>query len=258
MKDEEVIKRELREMYDAVVGDRLPDIEALKDEYIFTLNKFSPPTKYFYQRKISQMIKLSGFKPGDHILEVGSTNAHITFVLVKMGYKVTAVDISSRCIEYANHVKKLKNICNVDFFVADAEDLSQFPDNHFDGVFSFSVLRYVPTPQKALDEMFRVVKPGRPVVVDFPNKFCPWFKILKKAIRKKEHIHDQLFSLAQVKRMFYHAGFKDINAVVFLFAYKEAPKLIFFISKAIGSILEKIPLINRTAAIIMSRGVKGK
>lgn len=258
MNYEELIKRELREMYDAVVGERLPGIESLKDEYIFTLNKFSPPTKYFYQRKISQMIKLSGLKPGDHILEVGSTNAHITFVLVKMGYKVTAIDLSSRCIDYANHIKKLKKISNVDFFVADAEDLSQFPDNQFDGVISFSVLRYVPNPRKALDEMYRVVKPGRSVVVDFPNKFCPWFKILKKVIRKKEHIHDQLFSLPQVKRMFYHAGFKDINAVVFLYTYKEAPKVIFFISKAIGFILEKIPLINRTAAIIMCRGVKGK
>ena len=255
---EEMNKRELREMYDAVVGDQLPGIESLTDEYIFTLNKFSPSSRYFYKRKIARMIKLSSIKPGDHILEVGSTNAHITFVLVKRGYKVTGVDLSPKCIQYANHVKKLKKISSVDFFVADAEDLSQFPDHHFDGVISFSVLRYVPNPQKALNEMYRVVKPGRPVVVDFPNKLCPWFKILKRMIRKKEHIHDHLFSPQQVKKMFFYAGFEDVNVTVFLYTYKEAPKVLLFFSKIIGAILERMPLVNRTGAIIMCRGVKAQ
>jgi ubiquinone/menaquinone biosynthesis C-methylase UbiE len=249
-------KQELQNMYDAVVGDRLPAVETLTDEYLFTLNKFSPSSQYFYKRKIARMIKLSGIKPGDHILEVGSTNAHITFVLVKMGYRVTAVDLSPRCIEYANHVKKVKNIANVDFFVADAEDLSQFPDNHFDAVISFSVLRYVPTPQKALNEIYRVTKPGRPAVVDFPNRYCPWFKIVKKMMRKKEHIHDHLFSPKQVKNMFARAGFGNIKATVFLYTYKEAPKVILYFSRFFGAVLENIPLINRTGAIIMARGVK--
>lgn len=254
---EEINKEELRKMYDTFVEKSgVLSMKVPEDEEIFTLNKFVPPERYFYKRKIAEMIKLSGIKKGDHVLEVGSTAGHITFILGSMGYKLTAVDISPKSIECANRVKEAKNVSNVEFSVSDAEDLRQFPDNYFDAVFSFSVLRYVPNPQKALNEMRRVVKKGGAVVVDFPNKFCPWFKIIRKALKKAEHIHDHLFSPKQVKEMFLRAGLKRVKASIILYTYKRAPQVIYLILRAAGSVLEKIPLVNQTAAIIMCRGIK--
>jgi SAM-dependent methyltransferase len=43
-----------------------------------------------------------------------------------------------------------------------------FPDNSFDTVVSTEVLEHVPDPQRALREMFRVVKPGGFVIVSTP------------------------------------------------------------------------------------------
>lgn len=74
-----------------------------------------------------------------------------------------------------------------DLCLADAEHLP-YADNHFDAVYSLSVLWYVPHPAAAVREMFRVAKPGGLVVFDMLNAFhittlsnhgwrivCRWF-----------------------------------------------------------------------------------
>lgn len=252
----EEIKNDLEKLYDTVGDECAKTIEKIKDDDVFSLDKFPPAWGYFYKRKINKMFKLSRIKKNDHILEVGCTVGHITFPIAEMGYKITAIDISPKCIEMANKIKEIKSIDNPSFFVSDAEDLSVFPDNCFDAVFSFSVIRYVPNPVKALKEMYRVVKKDGAVVVDFPNKFCPWFKLLRKRMGFEEHIHDHVYSASQVKKMFNEAGFNNIKATTFLYVHKKMPNFLFNIARPIGMILESVPFIKNTAAIIMCRGIK--
>lgn len=52
----------------------------------------------------------------------------------------------------------------------DVQDLG-FPDNSFDAVVCWSVLEHVPNPNKAIDEMFRVLKPGGYIWVQLPFLF---------------------------------------------------------------------------------------
>ena len=52
----------------------------------------------------------------------------------------------------------------MDFIQGNAENLN-FPDNEFDLVFSNSVLEHVKNPKKALQEMYRVIKPGGKLLV---------------------------------------------------------------------------------------------
>lgn len=61
----------------------------------------------------------------------------------------TGIDISQ---SVASHYNK-------PFFVGSAEALP-FEDNSFDVVWSITVLEHIPDPQKALEEMRRVLKPG--------------------------------------------------------------------------------------------------
>lgn len=249
-------KIELKEMYDEEAEKKIEDFNKISSTNVTSLDKFSGATKYFYKRKISEMIKLSGIKKGDHILEIGCKDGVITFILAGMGYKITAIDLSSKCIELARKIAKVKGIKDINFLVADAEDLSQFPENCFDAVFSFSALRYVPKPQKVLTEIYRVLKENSSAVVDFPNSLCPWFKLIKVLLGIKHHIHDHTYTSWQVKEMFLSSGFRNVKNKLLLYTYKAAPLPIFLISKYIGEILEQIPVINNTAAIIMCRGSK--
>jgi len=59
--------------------------------------------------------------------------------------------------------------CNPDV-VADIQKGTDFPDNHFDTVLMFDVLEHLEFPQKALDEVKRVLKPGGTLYITVP--FC--------------------------------------------------------------------------------------
>lgn len=49
--------------------------------------------------------------------------------------------------------------------VADAHDLSYFSDGSFDTVLATEVLEHLHTPQRAIDEMYRMLKPGGSVIL---------------------------------------------------------------------------------------------
>lgn len=252
----EYSKQEIRELYDREAGAKKSDLAGFDTMNVSSLNKFPLATRYFYERKLSEMVRIGNIKKGDNILEIGCKDGLITFILAKMGYKITAIDLSPKCIELAKEIAKMKGIDNVSFFTADVEDLSQFPENFFDAAVSFSVLRYVPHPQKALKEIHRILKKKGVLVADFPNRLCPWFKLIKPLSGIKQHIHDHLYFPGQIKNMFEENGFCNIKIRLILYTHKEIPPHIFLVLKIIGEILERIPFINKTAAIIMCRGIK--
>ena len=148
------------------------------------------------------------------------------------------------------------NINNVKFLVGDAERLSMFSDNTFDGVISFSTLRYVPNPQKAINEIFRVIKKGKSAVVDFPNKRSPWFNYLKPLLTGETHIHDNQYSTSECKMFLKNAGFRDVKAKRILYTPKSTPSYLLGVMKVVDFIGERMPVINEFAAIIMCRGIK--
>ena len=55
--------------------------------------------------------------------------------------------------------------------VADAQDMPQIPTETADCIFLVSVLQHIPAPQKAIDEAFRVLRPGGILYVNVPFIF---------------------------------------------------------------------------------------
>jgi hypothetical protein len=82
------------------------------------------------------------------------------------------------------------------------------------------------------------------------------FTLHKSAEFKNKHIHDHVFTVSQVRAMMERAGFVDIKIRRFLFTFKGLPGVLLPFLKPTDLILEHIPLLNRTAAIIMVKGTK--
>jgi ubiquinone/menaquinone biosynthesis C-methylase UbiE len=120
------------------------------------------------RRVYRRIIELSGAKPGDRVLDVGSSNGYLVRLLAgtvgETGH-VTGADPSEAAIANATrHAPR-----NADFTVATAQDLG-LPDASFDVVTSTLALHHVPARQRAaaFGEMFRVLRPGgRLLVADF-------------------------------------------------------------------------------------------
>lgn len=102
---------------------------------------------------------LNGVDLGDDVLEVGPGPGRTTEILKDIVAKLTCVEIDSMLAEQLAARMEGTNVTVVE---GDATDLP-FPDDHFSGAVSFTMLHHVPTPElqdKLLAEVRRVVRPG--------------------------------------------------------------------------------------------------
>ena len=102
------------------------------------------------------------------VLDVGSGNGYVLSKYASEGAEVFGIDITEAGIELCRKRFEILDLKG-DFRIADAEDIP-FPDNSFDCVCSMGVLHHVPNTQKALDEIYRVLKPGGRLIVMFYHR----------------------------------------------------------------------------------------
>jgi ubiquinone/menaquinone biosynthesis C-methylase UbiE len=97
------------------------------------------------------------------ILDVGSGTGYISVILAMLGHTVTGVDFSKKMLAIsAEKAKKLG--MSIKFIEGDAENLP-FEDNSFDAVVNRHLLWTLPNPEKAVQEWFRLAKPGGKMVI---------------------------------------------------------------------------------------------
>jgi len=107
---------------------------------------------------------------GEEILDAGSGTGVFTLDILERGARVTGLDISLPMLKYS--VRKCRNYPL--FPVAGDMIALPFKDNYFDKVISVTALEFIPDAGRAIQEMFRVVKPGGVVVLATLNSLSPW------------------------------------------------------------------------------------
>lgn len=108
-----------------------------------------------------ELIKLSGFTPDLHILDVGCGIGGSTRRLShETSCRVTGIDLSDEYIDTAGRLTQLLNMQErVKFHACSALELP-FDDNFFDGVWSLQMNMNVDDKLSWLTETYRVLKPG--------------------------------------------------------------------------------------------------
>lgn len=114
------------------------------------------------------MMKLAGDISGKKAADIGTGTGEIAFLLAeKVGPEgeVTGIDITPEMLKYASIKQTERGVPKeVRFEVGDALNL-QYPDGTFDIVTSGYMLRNVTDVQKAIDEFYRVLRPGAKAIV---------------------------------------------------------------------------------------------
>lgn len=120
----------------------------------FTLDKAHMVEPIITKKYIEKYLK-----KGDRILEIGAATGAYSLYYAEKGYKVDAVDLSSKNIEILK--SKIKDNMDIKAQVGDALDLNMYDDNTFDVTLLFGPLYHLFTEEeknKAIEEALRVTK----------------------------------------------------------------------------------------------------
>jgi ubiquinone/menaquinone biosynthesis C-methylase UbiE len=139
-----------------------------KDLSKVTLDDLQPVDEFHIRGDTAtkELIKLSGFTPEMHILDVGCGIGGSTRRLShQTGCHVTGIDLSEEYIDTAERLTQLLNMRErVKFHATSALDLP-FDDNSFDGAWSLQMNMNVEDKLSWLKETCRVLKPGARAVL---------------------------------------------------------------------------------------------
>jgi len=145
--------------------------------------------------------------PKTNWLELGCGTGHWSKFFSDWGFQITAVDNSEAMLEIA----RSKNLENVDFMNADAARLP-FPDGHFSGIVSITMLEFVEDLELVLNEIDRVLKPEGTLVLGCLNALS---EPGKNKNNDPVFQHARFFTPSEIKEMLTRLGKPRISASVY-------------------------------------------
>lgn len=125
-----------------------------------------------YKRRARIIFENLDLKGNEKVLEVGCGRGFYlkTLKSVWPDLEVTGIDLNQK---YLDKAKEFLGSLDVRLVKGDATKLP-FKDKTFDRIIASEILEHIPDDQKAVSEMYRVLKPGGIVMVTVPNKNYPF------------------------------------------------------------------------------------
>jgi ubiquinone/menaquinone biosynthesis C-methylase UbiE len=180
-----------------------------KEDYLTHSEK-----KYQLEPEILRFSEFNLFK-GKRTLEIGVGLGSEHQKLAEAGAELFGIDLTERAIGHTSRRFSLLGLKSV-LQVADAEKLP-FEDCFFDAVYSWGVIHHSPDTAKAVDEIFRVLKPGGFAKVMIYHKkslvgYMLWLRyslIALKPFRSLNYIYDHYLESPGTKAYSYKEA-KDL------------------------------------------------
>jgi ubiquinone/menaquinone biosynthesis C-methylase UbiE len=214
----------------------------------------SPAGKLRWKRRVEMLS--APIKDSDKVLELGCGTGYFTRELTRLNIHITAIDISPELIEEA---KKDIHAENVSFEIQNAYQMD-YGNDSFNAVIGSSVLHHLDI-EKAVSEIYRVLKPGGFIAFTEPNMMNPQIALQKNIPWLKRKMGDSpdetAFFRWQIKKLLDNACFGHITVVPFDFLHPAIPPALIKTISAIGKIAENIPALKEIAGSLYIKAVKG-
>jgi ubiquinone/menaquinone biosynthesis C-methylase UbiE len=145
------------------------------------------------------------------LLDVACGPGVVTAAIAPRAASVVAFDATEPMLDKARARCAKAGLVNVAFESGDAESLP-FADARFDGVVTRLAIHHFADPQRALGEMFRVLRPGGvAVIVDVVSSENAEESSLQNAIeRLRDPSHVRMLPASELDAGVARAGFRDI------------------------------------------------
>jgi len=117
------------------------------------------PAATFTTPVAAQLIKFTGIRSGENVLDVGTGTGVVAITAARSGARVTGLDLTPALLEQARANSRIARMEDIVWTEGDAESLP-FPDASFDVVLSQFGHMFAPRPEVAVAEIRRVLKSG--------------------------------------------------------------------------------------------------
>lgn len=107
----------------------------------------------------------------DEALNLGTGEGDYDGMIAGFCKNLTACDINEQDVAFATQLNR--EVPNVQYAVENALELS-FPDDSFDLLISVDVIEHVGRPERMMEEVGRVLKPGGLALITFPSAEFPF------------------------------------------------------------------------------------
>lgn len=141
------------------------------------------------------------------VADLGAGEGTLAQMLARQAEKVIAVDLSPKMVEFGSELARRHDLPNLEYRLGDIEE-PPLEDDSVDLAFLSQALHHAGSPEKALAQAFRIVKPGgRLVVLD----------LLQHNFEQARELYADVwlgFSEGELAAMLEKAGFVDIETAV--------------------------------------------
>jgi ubiquinone/menaquinone biosynthesis C-methylase UbiE len=187
------------------------------------VTRYDELSSYFQKRAAIAQLEGIDFERKE-IIDIGCGTGIISFLALESGAaKVICGDISDYMLKKGEENAKMLgyNSTQIQFFELDAESLP-FEDNSFDIVITGMAFGLFPNQEKAVSEMFRVLRPGGLVSLGAHGPEHYW-EAIDTSIRalNKKNVLGYRFEFwprteKQIHNLMKNAGFKDVRTSRFI------------------------------------------
>lgn len=158
--------------------------------------------KSFFSESVREKaFTTAGVKPGKLAADIGAGTGFITEGLIQRGLKVIAVDQSPAMLEEMK--RKFAGSKNIEYRLGEDDGLP-IPDEIVYYAFANMYLHHVESPQDAIKEMVRILKPGGKFVLTDLDEHQFEF------LRREHHDRWMGFKREDVQRWLTQAGLKNV------------------------------------------------
>jgi len=163
----------------------------LNDSFFKDLPEFSkdfilgemlqPKTIEYYISRLQNI----GFQKMDNVLDSGCGIGQWATCLAKLNTNVVAIDPMLDRLKIAEKISSNNECSNIKLLNTSIES-NDLPDSSFDGIFCYGVFMFTDT-SKAIEEFYRLLKPGGQVYFNFNNLGWYMHLILDRGLLNKEY-----------------------------------------------------------------------
>lgn len=149
------------------------------------------------------------------IADLGAGEATLSLMLAQRAKRVVAVDSSEKMVEYGREAASRNKVENLEYRHGDLEDLP-LKDGEADIALLHQSLHHALHPQKAVDETWRILKPGGRIVI---------LDLLRHGFEQARELYADVwlgFSQLDLSQMLSNAHFSDPDIAV-VHREEEAP-----------------------------------